>query len=302
MVTLLCSVHILKKINLLHRSTIQLLRFPFSYFLMPVFFFALSFVDDINWINTLIAFILIHLLLYPASNGYNSFMDRDTESIGGVENPMQPTKQLFHATVVMDIAGTLFAIFISWRFAVAYLFYILCSRMYSYRGIRLKRFPVIGYLTVILNQGALVFAMVFYACSKNTEVQIPLEGLMAAAFLIGGFYPITQIYQYKSDADDGVKTISMLLGKRYTFIFCAVMYAIAFSILFFYYYGHNELNSFYVLQIFFIPVVVYFMRWMLQVWNNGMMADFKHTMQMNMLAGTCTNFAFITLIIIKQIG
>ena len=32
------------------------------------------------------------------------------------------------------------------------------------------------------------------------------------------------------------------------------------------------------------------------------MADFKHTMRMNMLASTCTNFAFITLILLQQLG
>lgn len=285
-----------------NRSTIQLLRFRFSYYLMPVFFFALSFIADINWEHVISAFILIHLLLYPASNGYNSFMDRDTESIGGIENPMQPTKELFYVTLVMDIAGSLLSFFISWQFALAYVFYILCSRMYSYRGIRLKRFPLIGYITVILNQGALIFAMVYHASDKNATVQVPLQGLVAAGFLIGGFYPITQIYQHKSDTKDGVQTISMLLGKRGTFIFCAAMYAIAFSVLFFYYNAANRLTSFFILQIFFVPVIVYFIHWMLQVFKNENAADFKNTMRMNMLAGTCTNLAFITLIILHQIG
>jgi len=51
---------------------------------MTVFWFALIFLNDINWIRAVLAFLLIHVLLYPSSNGYNSFMDRDTESIGGI--------------------------------------------------------------------------------------------------------------------------------------------------------------------------------------------------------------------------
>ena len=269
---------------------------------MPVFWFALSFVNNINWLHATIAFLLIHVLLYPSSNGYNSYMDRDTESIGGVENPMQPIKELFYSTVAMDAAGILLSFFISWQFATGFIIYIFFSRIYSYRGIRLKRFSVVGYLTVIINQGALVFAMVYFAADRNANPAIPLEGLTASAFLIGGFYPITQVYQHKADAKDGVQTISMLLGKRGTFIFCACMYAVAFSILFLYYEQQNKLGSFFVLQIFFVPVAVYFIRWMLQVWKNETCADFKHTMRMNMLAGTCTNLAFITLIILQQIG
>jgi 1,4-dihydroxy-2-naphthoate octaprenyltransferase len=63
---------------MLKQSTIQLLRFPFSFFLMPVFWFAFLFVKTIHWENVLQLFIIIHVLLYPASNAYNSYMDRDT--------------------------------------------------------------------------------------------------------------------------------------------------------------------------------------------------------------------------------
>lgn len=269
---------------------------------MPVYFFALSFVKEINWLHAIVSFILVHLFLYPASNGYNSYMDRDTESIGGIEKPMQPTTELFYATIVMDVAGTLLSFFISWKFVICFVVYIIFSRLYSYRGTRLKRFPVAGYLTVMINQGALVFFMVYIAANKNTDMAVPLNGMIAAAFLIGGFYPITQVYQHKADADDDVKTISMLLGKKGTFIFCAVMYMIAFAILFFYFRSAGNLLPFIITQVFFVPVIIYFFKWMMQVFKDEQAADFKRTMRMNMLAGTCTNMAFITLIIINQIG
>lgn len=269
---------------------------------MPVFFFALSFVQEINWIHTFISFSIIHLLLYPSSNGYNSYMDRDTESIGGIESPMQPTKELFYTTIFMDVLGIILSFFVNWWFAVALLVYIICSRLYSYRGVRLKKFPIIGYLTVILNQGALIFVMVYYGAEKSDLPQLPITGLIAASFLIGGFYPITQVYQHQADRKDGVKTISMLLGKRGTFIFCGIMYAIAFILLFLYYKQYNNLNSFFILQIFFIPVIIYFIRWLIQVWRNEDAANFKNTMRMNIIASTCTNLAFITLIILNQLG
>lgn len=290
------------KKNALQPSTLQLLRFPFSYFLMPVFFFALSFVEEINWLNTIISFLVIHLLLYPSSNGYNSYMDRDTESIGGIEKPMQPTKELFYATVIMDLSGIALSFLIDWWFTLALGIYIICSRLYSYRGIRLKRFPLIGYFTVILNQGALIFVMVYYAAEKIIQPHVSIMGLIAASFLIGGFYPITQIYQHKADRKDGVRTISMLMGKKGTFIFCGIMYAIAFLLLFLYYQQRNNTSSFFILQIFFIPVIVYFIKWVIQVWKNENEANFKNTMRMNIIAGTCTNLAFITLIIINQFG
>src|SRR4249919_577755 len=112
---------------------------------MPVFFFSLSFVEEINIFNAIIAFVIIHLLVYPASNGYNSYMDRDTESIGGIKNPMQPTKQLFYITMLMDLAGIALAFLVSKWFVLGLISYILASRAYSYRGIRLKKYPILGY-------------------------------------------------------------------------------------------------------------------------------------------------------------
>ena len=144
-----------------HRSTIQLLRLPFSFFLMPVYWFAVSLVPEINVAKAGIIFFILHFLVYPSSNGYNSYMDRDESSIGGIAKPLQPTKQLFFATIFLDGAAVLLSIFVSVYFTAAIIIYIIFSRLYSYRNIRLKRFPVAGYITVVLNQGALTFWMVY---------------------------------------------------------------------------------------------------------------------------------------------
>jgi 1,4-dihydroxy-2-naphthoate polyprenyltransferase len=269
---------------------------------MPVYWFALSFVEHISWGRAALIFFLLHFLLYPSSNGYNSYMDRDESSIGGIASPMQPTKQLFFCTVIMDVLAAILSLFISHWFALAMLVYIIFSRLYSYRGVRLKRFPILGYVTVILNQGTLVFWMVCYGSHAFFSTEIPWQGLVASGFLIGGFYPITQVYQHNADKKDGVRTISMLLGKRGTFIFCGIMYAIAFSVLFHFYNQEHKLQHFAVLQIFFIPVIVVFMRWLCKVWKDENAADFKHTMQMNWLASTCTSLAFITLLILNHLG
>lgn len=286
----------------LKKSTLQLLRFPFSFFLMPVYWFALSFTQSINWLNAIVVFLLLHLLLYPASNGYNSYMDRDKESIGGIEKPMEPSFELYLISVFMDLLGLLLAFWVSIAFGLGYLCYILFSRLYSWRKIRLKQYPIIGYLTVILNQGALVFYLVFQACSKEQSPSVPIDLLFAASLLIGGFYPITQIYQHKQDKEDGVKTISILLGKNGTFIFCMSLYILAFGILFWHFKQNGELNHFYLLQLFFFPVVIYFLYWFYKVWKNPDEAGFKQTMFMNWLASSCTNAAFITLLIFKYFG
>src|SRR5215217_4273407 len=139
---------------MLHRSTIQLLRFHFSFFLLPVYLFALSQSNQINWTNAIVVFLVLHLLVYPASNGYNSYMDRDETPIGGIKKPMQPTKQLFRISLLMDLVAITISLFINRLLALGILFYIIASRAYSYRGIRLKKYAIIGFLTVFIFQGA----------------------------------------------------------------------------------------------------------------------------------------------------
>ena len=286
---------------MIQKSTIQLLRIPFSFFLMPVFWFALSFVEKINVANAALLFFIIHLLVYPASNGYNSYMDRDTTSIGGIKNPLQPTNQLFVFTVIMDVAAILLSLLISPLTAACIFIYIMFSRLYSYRQIRLKKYALSGYLIVILNQGALIFFTVFNASNNDTDAVVPWAGSICATLLIGGFYPITQIYQHKEDRNDNVETISMLLGETGTFIFCGIIYALAFLILFIYFLSVSKLLLFFILFIFFIPVAIYFTVWFLQVNKDAAYADFKHTMRMNKIASACTNMAFITILILNQL-
>ena len=282
------------------KSTIQLLRFHFSFFLMPVYWFALTQLVNINWLNAALIFFILHVLVYPSSNGYNSYMDRDTSPIGGLKNPLQPVKQLFYVSIIMDVLALILSCFISVWFALGILLYITGSRLYSYRGIRLKQYPIIGYVTVATLQGGLVFWMVYHGASSLLRTNFPAVGVISATLLIGGFYPLTQIYQHKQDAADGVITISSLLGYRKTFIFCGVVYSLAMMVV-----GYTFISSFmavkfFLLLIFFLPVLVYFIWWAKKVLRNESFADFKHTMQMNVIASVCSNAAFICILILKQ--
>lgn len=285
---------------MIQRSTIQLLRIPFSFFLMPVYWFALSQVVDKDWKHAALVFCILHLLVYPASNGYNSYMDQDTTPIGGLEHPPVPTKELFRLTVLMDFAALLLGFLISYWFVLGLAVYILASRAYSYRKIRLKKYPVIGYLTVISCQGALVFFLVYHGSHTGQVFDVPPLAMLISSLLIGGFYPLTQIYQHAADRQDGVRTLSMLLGLRGTFIFTALVYSVAFLLLIYYFFLTLQIREFYVLATCMLPILVYFFIWARKVWKDPAAANFTNTMRMNLLASCCTNAGFIAVLIIGQ--
>lgn len=282
-------------------STIKLLRLPFSVFLSPLYFFALAQVPDIHWSKAILVFIILHFLVYPASNGYNSYMDRDTKSIGGLEKPPPPSRQLYLTTIVMDVVAILLAFIVDPVFGLLMPLYIGASKAYSYRGIRLKKFPVIGYLTVIIFQGAFTFFLVYYGSNAANTWWVPWQGMVICALLIGGFYPLTQIYQHQQDLDDGVATISYKLGYNGTFIFCAIVYLLAWLLMAQFFINKGDGSKLLLISIFFLPVLVYFTRWFMAVRKNNSAANFKNTMKMNWLAASCTNIAFIILLIWKSL-
>lgn len=285
---------------MLRRSTIQLLRFHFSLFLLPVYLFALSQVNKINGTKAIVAFFILHFLVYPSSNGYNSYMDRDTSPIGGLSNPLQPTRQLFYISVTMDIIAIVFADYLSSFFALGILLYIIASRAYSYRGIRLKKYPVLGFLVVFICQGALIYAICFQALGSTHFTGNTLLDCLIASCLIGSLYPLTQVYQHQADENDGVKTISLLLGKRGTFVFSMVLFLSATALLLLRFGRQNQLNYFYLFLLIMLPVVLFFLYWMTAVWQNESKANFKNSFMMNVLATVCSAAFFTTLIILKH--
>jgi 1,4-dihydroxy-2-naphthoate polyprenyltransferase len=286
---------------MIHRSTIQLLRFHFSFFLMPVYWFALSQVVRPNAGRALLIFIILHILIYPSSNGFNSYMDRDEGSIGGLKTPLQPTRQLFYVSLAMDGLALILGFFISRYFILAALIYILASRAYSARSVRLKKYPVTGFLTVVVCQGALVFFMVYHGSHPLLSLHVPTLGMISASLLIGGFYPLTQIYQHEADARDDVRTISAQFGLRGTFIFCGIIYGIAFVTLAYFFVSSLEIKEFLVFTTSMLPVLVYFIVWAAQVWQNPSRADFRHTMRMNTVASLCSGVGFILVFLLQYL-
>lgn len=284
---------------MLLRSTIQLLRFHFSVFLLPVYLFALSQLPQINWKYAFLVFVILHLLVYPSSNGYNSYMDRDETPIGGLKKPMKPTKQLFYVTVIMDVLAIILSLQVSTLFTLCILLYILASRAYSYRRIRLKKYPFTGFLTVFIFQGAVIFFSVFHGVQNNESLNTPVFPCIISSLLIGALYPLTQIYQHAEDKKDGVVSISYVLGKKGTFVFSMLFFLAATFLLYLRFKQLDELNHFYWYLLIMLPVVLFFLYWMLKVWRNDSAANFRNSMWMNILSTVCTTIFFTILILVK---
>ena len=290
-------------LKIFENSTFKHLRMPFSFFLLPVFLFALSQSNPVNWNHAFIAFAILHLLIFPSSNGYNSYQDKDESSIGGMKHPPKVTKNLFYVTLGMDIAGILSALFVSVYFSIMVLIFILVSRAYSYRKLRLKKYAIIGFLTVFVFQGAFVYLMTSVAITTIPFTQFfTLNNIICmsiASLFIGSIYPLTQIYQHEADKKDGVISISYKLGYIGTFVFSGILFAIATLLLFYYFNLKHQQFDLVLFIIMILPAAYYLTVWFNKVRNNTVHANFENTMKMNLLTSVCMNLYFSILIFIN---
>ncbi len=280
------------------RSTWLHLRIPFSFFLMPVYLFALAISPNFTEHTLLWSFLILHLLLYPASNGFNSYFDKDEKSIGGLKNPPPVNKGLYYTSLLFDVAAIVLGwLMIGLLFSVTLLLYGLASKAYSHPLIRLKKYAIGGWLVTGFFQGFFTFLMCYVAINNfDLENLWKAKVLIPAALtsvMLWGNYPMTQIYQHDEDTKHGDRTLSIMLGIRGTFFFVQTVFgaaAIGF-ILYFNTYYTAHLSYGFILSL--APVLLFFGYWFYKVWNDETKANFTNTMWLNFISASCLNAFFL---------
>lgn len=279
------------------------LRIPFSFFLLPIYLFALSQSPSVDASKAWWVFFILHFMLFPASNAYNSYYDKDEGSIGLLEIPPPVTKKLLYTAWVIDVLALVLGwIFVGKFFVIFLLVYGLISKAYSHPGIRLKKYPIISWYVVTLFQGAFTYLAVYQSITVDFQLsQLSSFDILLPAFIctsnLLAIYPLTQVYQHEEDARRGDMTMSRLLGIRGTFL-NAVFWLGLSGVGFLVYFGFTF--DFVLLIILLSPLLGFFGWWMLKVWNDKSKANFKNTMWLNLLAGVCLTVFFSALCFLKH--
>lgn len=281
------------------RSALVHMRFLFSFFLMPVYLFALSQAPQIIIFKAILTFIIWHVLVYPASNGYNSYYDKDEGSIALVESPPLVDKSLYNFSLFLDVLAILLALFVGIDLLIAVILFGTFSKLYSHPASRLKKYPVISFLIVFIFQGACIYWSSYAAISglsilNGWNLNFILAGIICSC-LIGATYPLTQVYQHEEDGKRGDKTLSMILGIRGSFVFAAILFTAATILLFIYWNSLQKLVNFWLFLPFALPVFAVFLNWFKKVWQNEQEANFRNMSQMTLVSGFLMLFYFTIL-------
>lgn len=274
------------------------LRIPFSFYLMPVFFFALALTPNLSGDRLLIVFVSLHLFLYPSSNGYNSYFDKDEKSIGGLRNPPKVTKGLYYLSLIFFVISLILGLKINWQFMSMLLVYSLVSMAYSHPSIRLKKYAYLSWIVAGFFQGCFTFGMAYAGLSDFgwevfTKSHILIPGLLTSLMLWGS-YPLTQVYQHEEDAKRGDITLSLKLGKKGTFLFSSILFLVTGVCFSWYFLDRNQESGFFGFLLAMLPVVLYFLIWFSFVRKDeDKYASYTWAMWMNRISGIALNIFFV---------
>ncbi|RYD54442.1 MAG: hypothetical protein EOP56_19195 [Sphingobacteriales bacterium] len=281
------------------RDTILHLRIPFSFFLLPVFLFAISQASNIHAINTVIVFIALHFFIYPGSNVYNSYMDKDTGSIGGLEKPPPVTDKLYFASIWVDVVGILICLLAGWLLTLIMMGYIGFSKAYSWHGIRIKKYPWIGWCSVMFFQGGYTFMLGHMTATgiigREWFTAKNIICMVISSLFIGGYYPLTQIYQHEEDSKRGDITVSYQLGITGSFVFATVLFLTAALMCNYYFNTYHNTFHFVLFIVSQIPTVCFFTYWFTQCFKNKSYANYRNSKMMTLISSVCMNVLFALL-------
>jgi 1,4-dihydroxy-2-naphthoate octaprenyltransferase len=265
---------------------------------MPVFFFALALSPNLNGDRLLIVFVSLHLFLYPSSNGYNSYFDKDEKSIGGLRNPPKVTKGLYYLSLIFFGISLILGLKINWQFSSMLLVYSLVSMAYSHPSIRLKKYPYLSWIVAGFFQGCFSFGLAYAGLSDFgwevfTKSHVLIPGLLTSLMLWGS-YPLTQVYQHEEDAKRGDITLSLKLGKKGTFVFSSIWFLVTGLCFSWFFLDRNQESGFFGFLLAMLPVVLYFMVWFSFVRKDeDKYTNYTWAMWMNRISAIALNVFFV---------
>lgn len=284
----------MKKATFLH------LRLPFSFLLLPIFLFAWAIEPNVSAFHFISCLFIIHFLLYPASNVYNSYFDKDEKSIGGLKIPPKVSKEMYTYALLFDLVAVVLGFFlINPTFAAMLVVYGLASKAYSHPHVRLKKYPWISWFIAGFFQGYFTFLMSYVGLHDRglqATFSMPIQlAALLSSLMLWGSYPMTQVYQHEEDAQRGDQTLSLQLGVLGTFHFVALAFAAATIAYVIYFKSYFSISIAYAYILFLLPVLSFFGYWYFRTCQSQKAASFKNTMRLNLLSALMLNAFYLFL-------
>lgn len=204
---------------------------------------------------------------------------------------------LYYTSLLLDLIAIVLALKISLLFSGMILLYGLVSKAYSHPSVRLKKYPIWGWLTTGFFQGFFSFLMCYEGINTLGLLSLLKPQILVPAFLssliLWGSYPMTQIYQHEEDRKHGDNTLSMVLGVRGTFVFTSIFFMVSVAGFLMYFDRLFEIKYGVIFLGSLLPVLIYFLIWFYQISRDFTKVNHSRTMWLNFISAVCLNCFFV---------
>ncbi len=290
------------------RENLVHLRIKNTLHVAPVVLFAISQVDALHWDRILLTVGILHLLIFPASVGYNAYYDKDEAPTGGIEKPPEVHVSLLWLVWGLEAIALGLSVVVNLYFTAFIAVTILASRAYSSDRTRVKGMPVVGYIWVAFFQGGFSYVMVMVGISADPLAVLQhvgtLDILLPAlfcTFLVAGSYPLSQVYQFEEDAARGDVTIAMLLGYNGTFLVCQAVLTVGWVVVAAYFFHIDKLGHLALLTALFLAPGGFVGWWWLQVRKDTGAADHTNAVRMGWISALFGGVCFVALAVLNHV-
>lgn len=176
------------------------------------------------WGRLAAAWVAWVVLLNGGTLAFNSAYDCDTGAVAYLADPPEPPPWLATvALLAMILGGGLGTILVGWFFGGLVWGCVALSVLYSHPRFRWKSRPGLDLLTNMVGYGA---GTTLAGWSAASGARPSAAGWWLAAgfgLLFGSLYPLTQVYQTRTDQRRGDRTLTTALGIRTALVVALVL-------------------------------------------------------------------------------
>lgn len=168
---------------------------------------------ELNTKQYWLQFLNIHILLFGGATAYNSFWDKDKGPIGGLKNPPKMSGWMHPASLLLQVAGFVFTLYVGWLYSVIYLVSFLLFWLYSTPLARWKGDPVLSVLVIGISTGINSVLLGSVAAGGTIHLSL-ITASIGATLILLSLYPVSQIFQTEEDKARGDTTFAVKFGIK----------------------------------------------------------------------------------------
>ncbi len=197
------------------RSFVVHFRLHYQIFILSGgYLFGALFTDEFNADLFWLQFLNVSVLLFGTATVYNSWHDKDEGPIGGLKNPPSMQPWMRKVALWMQFGGLLLAHYAGIEFTYLYLASMIFFWLYSTKRARWKGHPIKSLVAIGISTGTNSFWMGYFAAGGETFSPGIITAGIGTALVFLSLYPVSQIYQMRSDANRGDRTFAIEFGIK----------------------------------------------------------------------------------------